>query len=125
MPRLLREKRLGSRMHSTTRAATLLRETSVRTVRDRLVDVFRFRDHKHDDYGFHITLAYQLQPFSGAEQSEYRAILPRNVPLIAGSAEVLNSPTLNSAPSRTCSASMSNLNIAGLRSDLTNLQIAL
>lgn len=61
-------------------------EKKIRTIRDRLIDVFRFRDTKHDEYGFHITLAYQLKPFTQAEQREYHAIFERNVPLIAASA---------------------------------------
>jgi hypothetical protein len=63
-------------------------ERKVRSIRDRLVDVFGFRDNKHDEYGFHITLAYQLQRFTPAEQAEYHAIMAKNVPLIATSAPV-------------------------------------
>jgi hypothetical protein len=61
-------------------------ERKIRTIRDRLVDVFGFRDKQHDEYGFHVTLAYQLQRFTPAEQAEYRAILARNVPKIMASA---------------------------------------
>jgi hypothetical protein len=61
-------------------------ERKIRKIRDRLVDVFGFRDNKHDEYSFHITLAYQLQRFTAAEQSEYHAILTKTVPVIAASA---------------------------------------
>ena len=61
-------------------------EMKIRKVRDRLVDVFGFRDKQHDEYGFHVTLAYQLQRFTPAEQTEYRAILVKNVPKIIASA---------------------------------------
>jgi hypothetical protein len=61
-------------------------EKKIRAIRDRLVDVFGFRDKQHDDYGFHITLAYQLQRFTLAEQAEYRAILEKNVSKIVASA---------------------------------------
>jgi hypothetical protein len=61
-------------------------ERKIRRIRDRLVDVFGFRDKNHDEYGFHITLAYQLQRFTPVEQAEYQAILAKNVPLIAASA---------------------------------------
>jgi hypothetical protein len=61
-------------------------ERKIRRIRDRLVDVFRFRDNKHDEYGFHITLAYQLRRFTPSEQAEYRSILAKNVPQIIASA---------------------------------------
>jgi hypothetical protein len=61
-------------------------EKKIRRIRDRLVEVFGFRDKQHDQYGFHITLAYQLQRFTSAEQTEYRAVLAKNVPRIIASA---------------------------------------
>ena len=61
-------------------------ERKIRKIRDRLVDVFGFRDKQHDDYGFHVTLAYQLKKFTPAEQQEYRAIMAKNVPQIMASA---------------------------------------
>lgn len=84
------EKTIGNPRASTLRmvGADADEEEKIRTVRDRLVEVFGFRDAKHDEYGFHITLAYQLKSFTQAEQREYRALLERNVPLIAASAPV-------------------------------------
>jgi hypothetical protein len=61
-------------------------ERKIRKIRDRLVDAFGFRDKQHDEYGFHVTLAYQLQRFTPTEQTEYRAILAKNVPKIIESA---------------------------------------
>ncbi|MEI9979885.1 MAG: hypothetical protein WDN23_12990 [Edaphobacter sp.] len=54
----------------------------MRGIRDRLVDVFGFRDKSHDSYGFHITLAYQLTPFTAKEQQEHQSILEKHVPRI-------------------------------------------
>jgi len=80
---------------SNPRASTLRmiganaeQENKIRKVRDRLVDVFGFRDNKHDEYGFHITLAYQIRSFTAAEQAEYHAILAKHVPRIVASAPV-------------------------------------
>jgi hypothetical protein len=61
-------------------------ERKIRKIRDRLVDIFGFRDKQHDEYGFHITLAYQLRQFTLSEQAEYQSILEKNVPQIIASA---------------------------------------
>ena len=81
-------KTIANRRASTLRmvGADAGEEQKIRKLRDRLVDVFRFRDNKHDEYGFHVTLAYQLSVFTPNEQAEYRAILEKNVPIIAASA---------------------------------------
>jgi hypothetical protein len=57
-------------------------EAKIRSIRDRLVDVFGFRDKSHDTYGFHITLAYQLKPFTPGEQEEHKRIMAKHVSLI-------------------------------------------
>jgi hypothetical protein len=89
----LRMKVDGTKTIENPRASTLRmigvdasEERKIRKIRDRLVDVFGFRDKQHDEYGFHVTLAYQLQRFTPAEQTEYRAILAKNVPQIIASA---------------------------------------
>lgn len=66
--------------------ANAIEEAKIRKVRDSLVDVFGFRDRNHDRYGFHITLAYQLAPFTPKEQEEHQAILRKHVPLIGAAA---------------------------------------
>ena len=66
--------------------ANAFEEAKIRKVRDRLVDVFGFRDRNHDQYGFHITLAYQLAPFTPKEQEEHQAIRKKHVPLIEAAA---------------------------------------
>jgi hypothetical protein len=85
----------GSKSIANKRASTLrmvgandVEEHKIRTIRDRLVDTFHFRDRNHDDYGFHITVAYQLLPFTSAEQAEYHQILLKNIPLIMTAAPV-------------------------------------
>lgn len=68
--------------------ADALEEKKIRTIRDRLVEVFHFRDRHHAEYGFHITLAYQLSPFTPTEQTEYHSLLAKHVPLITAAAPV-------------------------------------
>lgn len=63
-------------------------EAKIRGIRDRLVDAFGFQDKSHDAYGFHITLAYQLAPFTGKEQLEHQAVLERHVPRIEAAGPV-------------------------------------
>jgi hypothetical protein len=64
-------------------------ERKLRTLRDRLVEAFRFRDVDHDKYEFHIMLAYQLDQFTDKERSEYRSILQRRLPLIMAAYPIL------------------------------------
>ena len=64
-------------------------EKKIRAIRDRLVDVYHFKDSHHDAYGFHMTLGYQLQPFTAAEQQEYRKLYEHHVPLIIEASPVV------------------------------------
>jgi hypothetical protein len=89
----LRMKVDGTKTIENPRASTLRmigadaeEESKIRQIRDRLVETFGFRDKQHDEYGFHVTLAYQMQRFTAAEQTEYRAVLAKNVPKIIESA---------------------------------------
>jgi hypothetical protein len=50
-------------------------ERTLRVLRDRLADVYKFRAADHDTYGFHITIAYTMADLSAAEMAEYRSIL--------------------------------------------------
>lgn len=50
-------------------------ERTLRALRDRLADVYKFRAPDHDTYGFHITIAYTMADFNAAEMAEYRSIL--------------------------------------------------
>jgi hypothetical protein len=47
----------------------------LRQIRDQLADAYGFRATAHATYEFHVTLAYQLSPFSKEERASYRSIL--------------------------------------------------
>jgi hypothetical protein len=56
-----------------------------RTLRDRMADeVFRYRAAGHDNFGFHISLAYQMRGLVAVERGEYQSILIRHLPAIIG-----------------------------------------
>jgi len=61
----------------------------LRTLRDRLAEAYRFRAKDHDSYGFHITVSYQMRPFTPEEQSIYNNILRKHVTKISAAAPVL------------------------------------
>jgi hypothetical protein len=61
----------------------------LRTLRDRLSDVYRFRLKDHATYAFHMTIAYQVAPFTPQEQKQYQALLESHVPEIIKTAPVL------------------------------------
>jgi hypothetical protein len=61
----------------------------LRTLRDRLADVYLFRATDHDRYEFHITVAYQMAPFSREEDAAYTSLLELHVPRIAAAEPVL------------------------------------
>ena len=63
--------------------------TKLRTLRDRLSDVYRFRAKDHATYEFHVTVAYQMKPFTPQEQKQYRALLEQHLPLIIATAPVI------------------------------------
>jgi hypothetical protein len=64
-------------------------ERVLRTVRDRLADVYRFRAPDHDTYGFHITIAYTMSDLSASEKTEYHALLQKAVDHITATTPVL------------------------------------
>ena len=49
--------------------------TKLRSLRDQLSDVYGFRLKNHTQYGFHITMSYQVHPFTDEKQAIYRAML--------------------------------------------------
>ncbi|MBB5056009.1 hypothetical protein HDF16_000678 [Granulicella aggregans] len=61
----------------------------LRTLRDRLSEVYRFRLKDHANYAFHMTLAYQVAPFTQKEQRQYQAVLEHHIPAIIATAPVL------------------------------------
>ncbi len=64
-------------------------ERKLRSLRDQLAEVYGFRTKSHDAYAFHMTLSYQIQPFSPQQQSAYRRLLNEYVPRIAAAATEL------------------------------------
>ncbi len=69
--------------------ANEMEDRKVRAVRAHLAEIYRFPVADHDRYEFHITIAYQLLPFSTVEQEEYRSILTTYVPRITATARPL------------------------------------
>ena len=61
----------------------------LRTLRDRISDVYRFRLKDHATYAFHMTIAYQIAPFTPQEQKQYQSLLEHHVPKIVETAPVL------------------------------------
>jgi hypothetical protein len=63
--------------------------TKLRSIRDRLAKVYGFRLKDHDQYGFHITMSYQIAPFTNQEQAAYRSLLKLHIQRIIDAAPVL------------------------------------
>jgi hypothetical protein len=62
----------------------------IRTLRDRMSDeVFRYREVNHDNFGFHISMAYQLRGFTDAEKREYQDLLARHVVAIGTTTSII------------------------------------
>lgn len=61
----------------------------LRNLRDSLAEVYRFRLKDHSSYEFHITVAYQMTPFSAMEKDAYTSILETHLPRIVAAAPVL------------------------------------
>jgi len=72
VPRTMRYGRASTlRMEGAGQAS----ERTLRALRDRLAEVYKFRAQDHDTYGFHITIAYTMAGLMAAEMAEYRSIL--------------------------------------------------
>jgi hypothetical protein len=85
--RVDRERMLGS-LHISP--ADDRENAKLRTLRDRLAtEVFRFRDIDHDNYTFHVTLAYQLNQLTRDEEREHQALLERYFPAILDAAPII------------------------------------
>lgn len=50
-------------------------ETKLRSLRDQIAEVYGFRLKDHTTYQFHMTMSYQMAPFTAEEQSAYRNLL--------------------------------------------------
>jgi hypothetical protein len=63
--------------------------TKLRSIRDKLSEVYSFRTKDHDQYGFHITMSYQTARFTKEEQISYRRLLKTHMQRIMDAAPVL------------------------------------
>jgi hypothetical protein len=61
----------------------------LRTLRDQLSGLFRLRAQDHATYAFHISIAYQMTPFTAQEKAQYQAILEQHVARIVDTAPVI------------------------------------
>jgi hypothetical protein len=61
----------------------------LRSIRDQLADVYGFRLNNHATYQFHITMSYQMSPFTFEEQSDYRELLAKHIRQIIDAQPVL------------------------------------
>ncbi len=59
------------------------------SVRDQLAEVYGFRLKDHAIYQFHITMSYQMAPFTADERSAYRELLAKHIKQITDAQPVL------------------------------------
>ena len=62
--------------------ATAEEEKRMRRLRDRLTDTIGFRAPNHENYGFHITLAYLLRHIDGEERDELNRVFAQHLPAV-------------------------------------------
>jgi len=68
----------------------LSEKAKLRTLQNRMAtEIFRYRAEGHDTFGFHISLAYQLRPFSTQERQSYSALMERHVRAIIAASPVI------------------------------------
>jgi hypothetical protein len=59
-------------------------------LRDQMAaEVFRYRAADHDTFGFHVSLAYQLNSFTAEERRDYQSELVSHLPAIIAAAPVI------------------------------------
>jgi hypothetical protein len=60
------------------------------SIRNRMADdVFRFRAEGHNSFRFHISLAYQLRPFTNVERNQYQEMMVRHLEAIIATVPVI------------------------------------
>lgn len=64
-------------------------EKKLRSLRDKLAEVFGFQLKNHATYQFHITMSYQMAPFTTEENGAYRNLLEKHVQRIIDAEPVL------------------------------------
>lgn len=70
-------------------AADAEEEKKLRSLRDQLAEVFGFQVKDHAAYQFHMTMSYQMAPFTAEEREAYRQLLNIYVKRIVDAAPVL------------------------------------
>lgn len=63
--------------------------SKLRSIRNQISELYGFRSKDHDRYGFHITMSYQIKPFTNQEQEDYRNLLKAHIQHIADAVLVL------------------------------------
>lgn len=71
------------------KALSAAEETKLRSVRDQLAEVYGFRLPDHASYAFHITMSYQVAPFSEAQAKEFETLRADYVRRIVAAQPVL------------------------------------
>ena len=61
----------------------------MRSLRDQLANLYRHHAPDHDQYGFHISVAYTIGRFTETETREFQQLLNAHVPKIVGAAPIL------------------------------------
>lgn len=69
--------------------ADLEENAKLRSIRDRLAEVYGFRLKDHATYQFHITMSYQMAPFTSEERSAYQDLLSKYINQIVAAQPVL------------------------------------
>ncbi|NUQ27488.1 MAG: DUF1868 domain-containing protein [Acidobacteriaceae bacterium] len=64
-------------------------DKKLRSLRDQLAEAFGFRLNDHAEYQFHMTMSYQIAPFTAEERNAYRDLMRVHVKRIAGAVPVL------------------------------------
>lgn len=64
-------------------------EKNLRSVRDQLAEAYGFRLPGHATYAFHVTMSYQMTPFTDSERKEYQDLLAAYVQKMVAEQPVL------------------------------------
>ncbi|KIW15795.1 hypothetical protein PV08_05845 [Exophiala spinifera] len=72
--------------------ATAEEERRMRRLRDAISDVLGFRAPNHDEYGFHVSIAYLMRHVDGESREELERVLKRHLPTLQGEVLILGAP---------------------------------
>jgi hypothetical protein len=71
------------------RGADTNAEHNLRVLRDQLAKAYRYHSPDHEQYGFHITLAYTMDEFDSAQLQEYQTLMQKHIPSLVAAAPIL------------------------------------